>query len=198
MRKTIAILFVLLPLLAEAKTRVVILGDSLTEGYGVSRDRAYPALVQKSLVSAGKDVEIVNGGSSGSTSASAPSRMKWYLKGKPQIVVLALGANDALRGFSLAGTEKNLGEAIELAKQGGVKVLLAGMKVPTNYGKKYGDELEKIYVSLVKKHGVPLLPFLLEGVGGVPKNNLPDGIHPNETGHEIVAKLVEKHLAPLL
>ena len=94
------LILLLLPFLAEAKTRVVILGDSLTEGYGVAREQAYPALVQKSLTAAGKDVEIINGGSSGSTSASAPSRMKWYLKSKPQIVVLALGANDALRGFS--------------------------------------------------------------------------------------------------
>ncbi len=197
MRFTV-VLLLLLPLSAMAKTRVVILGDSLTEGYGVARERAYPALVQNLLTAAGKDVEIVNGGSSGSTSASGPSRMKWYLKGKPQIVVLALGANDALRGFSLAGTEKNLGEAIELARQSGVKVLLAGMKVPTNYGKKYGDELEEIYASLTKKFKIPLLPFLLEGVGGVPANNLSDGIHPNEKGHEIVAKLVEKHLVPLL
>ncbi len=192
------LILLLLPFLAEAKTRVVILGDSLTEGYGVAREQAYPALVQKSLTAAGKDVEIINGGSSGSTSASAPSRMKWYLKSKPQIVVLALGANDALRGFSLAGTEKNLGEAIDLAKKNGVKVLLAGIKVPTNFGKKYDDELDRIYASLSKKFSVPLLPFLLEGVGGVPKNNLADGIHPNEKGHEIVAKLVEKHLVPLL
>jgi len=183
---------------ASAKTKVVILGDSLTEGFGVARERAYPALVQKALTQAGKEVEIINGGSSGSTAASGPSRMKWYLKGKPQVLVLALGANDALRGLDLERSENSLSTTIALAKQNGMKVLLVGMKIPTNYGKHFNDGLEQVYVRLAKKHRVPLLPFLLEGVGGKPQFNLADGIHPNEAGHEIMAKLVEKHLLPLL
>lgn len=182
----------------HAKTKIVILGDSLTDGYGVARENAYPALVEKALKAAGKEVEVVNGGSSGSTAASGPSRIKWFLKGKPQIVMVALGANDALRGFSMKSTEKELSTTIEFAKQSGLKVLLAGMKAPPNYGKEYGAELEKIYRNLAAKHKVPLLPFLLEGVGGISTLNLPDGIHPNEAGHAIIAKLVEKHLKPLL
>ncbi len=188
----------LLCLTAQAKTKIVILGDSLTDGYGVARDKAYPALVEKGLNASGKEVEIVNGGSSGSTSASGASRIKWYLKAKPQMVMIALGANDALRGLELTNTEKNLSDTIDLAKKNGLQVVLAGIKAPTNYGKKYADQLEKIYRNLAAKHQVPLIPFLLDGVGGVPSLNLPDGIHPNEAGHQIIAKLVEKRLKPLL
>ena len=192
------ILLALTCISAGAKTKVVVLGDSLTEGFGLARERAFPALLQKSLSGAGKEVEIINAGISGSTTASGPSRMKWYVKSKPQVVVLALGANDALRGLKLKISENNLSATIDIATQNGIKVLLAGIKIPTNYGKQYNDELEQVYVRLAKKHGIPLLPYLLEGVGGKPQYNLADGIHPNEAGHEIIAKLVEKHLLPLL
>jgi len=178
--------------------KVVILGDSLTEGYGVARERAFPALVEKELRSRGKTVTIVNGGSSGATSASGPSRLQWFLKGKPDILMLALGANDALRGFDLAATEKNLASVIEAAQKAKVKVVLAGMKAPTNYGEDYRRKFEALFVTLSKRYSVPLLPFLLEGVGGNPALNIADGIHPNENGHEVVAKLVVKTLEPLL
>ncbi len=178
--------------------KVVILGDSLTEGYGVARERAFPALVEKELQSRGKKVTVVNGGSSGATSASGPSRLKWFLKGKPDLLMLALGANDALRGFDLKATEKNLATTIEAAQKAKVKVVLAGMKAPTNYGEDFRRRFEAMYVTLSKRFSVPLLPFLLEGVGGNPALNIADGIHPNEKGHEVIAKLVVKTLEPLL
>jgi len=194
----VSILFYCSVLFAQTPVKVVILGDSLTEGYGIAREKAFPALVEKKLQASGKTVEIVNGGTSGATSASGPSRLRWFLKAKPQVLVLALGANDGLRGLKVEQTKENLSKTIELAQQNNLKVLLAGMKVPTNYGKQYGDDLEKIYVGLAKKYKIALLPFLLEGVGGKPKLNLPDGIHPNESGHQIIAELVAKHLSPLL
>lgn len=179
-------------------TKIVVLGDSLTEGYGVSKEKAYPALVEKALRAKGKDVTVVNGGSSGATSASGPPRLKWFLKGKPDMMLLALGANDALRGFDLAATERNLATTIEAAQKAGVKVLLAGMKAPTNYGEEYRKRFEGLYGRLAKRFSVPLLPFLLEGVGGHPELNLADGIHPNEKGHEVVAKAVTVFLGARL
>lgn len=178
--------------------KVVILGDSLTEGYGVAKDKAFPALVEKALRAKGKTITVVNGGSSGATSASGPSRLKWFLKAKPDWLVVALGANDALRGLDLAGTEKNLAATIEGAQKAKVKVVLAGMKAPTNYGEDYRRRFETMYATLAKRFSVPLLPFLLEGVGGQPSMNLADGIHPNEKGHEVIAKLVVQTLEPLL
>lgn len=179
-------------------TKIVILGDSLTEGYGIAKERAFPALVQKELRSRGKNVTVVNAGVSGATSASGPARLPWYLKGKPDILVVALGANDALRGLDLNVTEKNLSETIEGAQRAKVKVLLAGMKAPTNYGEDYRRRFEAMYTNLAKKHSVPLLPFLLEGVGGKPAMNLADGIHPNEKGHEAIARLLVPALEKLL
>jgi acyl-CoA thioesterase-1 len=200
----VRILLVLLALSAEvalAGTRVLFLGDSLTEGYGVAKSASYPALIDAELKKTGRtDVTIVNAGISGSTTASGVSRLRWQLKGKekPQIMVLALGANDGLRGLDLAAARKNLKDVIELAKTSGVRVLLAGMKIPPNYGKAYTADFEKMFPELAKAEGVELIPFLLDGVAADPKLNGPDGIHPNEKGHEIVAKTVMKYLAPML
>lgn len=183
---------------AEARTRVLILGDSLTEGYGLSKEVAYPALVEKRLKALGKDVEVINGGVSGSTTASGKSRLQWHLKNKPDFMVLALGANDGLRGLELKSSEKNLTETIKMAKASGLKVALMGMKVPPNMGPAYARDFESMFAKVAKAEEVPLLPFLLEGVGGVPKLNLSDGIHPNAKGHEIMAdtvtKFLQKHL----
>ena len=190
--------FLLLLAQPALAAKVVILGDSLTEGYGVAKERAFPALVQKALRDRGKQVTVVNAGVSGATSASGPNRLKWYLKAKPDVLVVALGANDALRGLDLKVTEKNLAETIEGAQKANVKVLLAGMKAPTNYGEDYRRRFESMYSTLAKKYSVPLLPFLLEGVGGKPDMNLADGIHPNEKGHETIARLVTPELEKLL
>ena len=186
------------PTATYAQTKVLCLGDALTEGYGVEPERAFPALVEKKFVDLGKDVRIINAGISGSTSASAVSRLRWQLRGKPDVVLLALGGNDGLRGLRVDQTRKNLDEAIALAKSSGVKVLLAGMKLPPNYGPEYTSDFEEIYPALAKERGIALIPFLLEGVAARPELNLPDGIHPNARGHEIVAETVFSHLRPLL
>ncbi len=176
-----------------AKT-ILFLGDSLTEGYQLSKEQAYPALVEMELKKYDKNVKVINGGVSGATSASGLKRMDWYLKAKPDVMVLALGANDGLRGLKVLETQKNLALVIEKAKKRQIKVILAGMKMPTNMGKTYQTQFENIFPYLSKKYSLTLIPFLLEGVGGKPEYNLPDGIHPNPKGHEIMAKNVLKFL----
>ncbi len=183
----------------QAKTTIVFLGDSLTEGYGLDKSEAFPSLFEKKLKATGyKDIQVINAGISGSTSASAVSRLKWYLRAKPTILVLALGANDGLRGLDPKAMKKNLAMAIQLALDRKVKIVLAGMKIPPNYGLKYTKEFENAYPELSKKYNIPLIPFLLDGVAAKPDLNLPDGIHPNRKGHEIIAQLVFKNLLPLL
>ncbi len=174
----------------EKEKKILIVGDSLTAGYGVSKEAAYPSQLQKLLEKDHPEVKVIGAGSSGSTSASAISRLKWHLKAKPTHLVLALGANDGLRGVKLESTKKNLSEAIDLAKEKGIKVYLAGMLLPTNYGKKYRTEFKSLFKDLAKEKGVKFIPFLLKGVGGRPELNLADGIHPNEKGHKIVAQTV--------
>lgn len=171
---------------------LVIIGDSITEGYGVKNEESYPYLLQLKMQNEKKNWTIVNQGVSGSTSASAISRVKWVLKKPPQIVILALGANDGLRGASPESTESNLDQAIVLLKKANVKVILAGMQMPPNYTGKFGKEFAQIFPKLAKKHHIKLIPFLLEGVGGVPELNLKDGIHPNAKGHAIISEVVYK------
>ena len=183
---------------AEAERVIVCLGDSLTEGYGIAPERAYPTLVERMLRDRGYAARVVNAGISGSTSASAVSRLRWQLRSRPEIVVIALGGNDGLRGVDVAATRANLSAAIELAQKSGARVLLAGMKLPPNYGPEYTAAFEAIFPALAKEHGVTLLPFLLEGVAADPALNLPDGIHPNERGAEIVARNVFASLLPML
>ena len=173
-----------------APKRLVIIGDSLTEGYGVSKDKAYPTLLQEKIKKLGKNYMVINAGISGSTSASAVSRMSWQLKNKPEFILLALGANDGLRGLPVKAMEDNLNKAVALAKTAGVKIMLAGMRLPPNYGQAYVDDFTAAFTRVAQKNGVPLLPFILEGVGGVADLNLTDRIHPNEKGHTIVADTV--------
>lgn len=186
---------------AATTTRVLCLGDSLTEGLGVAREAAWPALVEAALTRSGRtDVVIINAGVSGSTSASGLSRLKWHLKGanKPAIMILALGANDGLRGTDLKSTRQHLLEVIQLAKAQQIKVLLAGMEIPPNYGPAYTAEFHRLFPELAKDEKVELMPFLLEGVAADKTLNQADGIHPNEAGHKLVAKTVLKYLLPLL
>ena len=184
---------------ARAEVTVLCLGDSLTEGYGLALDEAYPALLERRLHAEGRaDVRVINAGISGSTSASGPARLRWQLRGKPDVLLLALGANDGLRGLDLAVTRRNLDEVIRLARASGLRVLLAGMKLPPNYGAEYTREFERMYAELAKANDVALLPFLLEGVAGRPELNLSDGIHPNARGQVIVAETVYRHLRSLL
>jgi acyl-CoA thioesterase I len=173
---------------------LVIIGDSITEGLGVKSDEAFPSLLQLKVQKSGKNWKVLNHGISGSTSASAVSRVRWVLKNPPQIVILALGANDGLRAFPPETTKKNLGEAIELLQKSQVKVILAGMRMPPNYQGKFRDQFEKVFPDLAKKYHVKLMPFLLDGVGGIAKLNQKDGIHPNAQGHAIIAENLYKFI----
>lgn len=183
---------------SSAETVILCLGDSLTEGYGIAAEEAWPAVLETRLREQGQAVRLVNAGVSGSTSASAVSRLRWHLKSRPRIVILALGANDGLRGVSPAETQKNLSETIALARENGAKVLLAGMKMPPNYGLRYPRQFEAIFPALARQHQVPRVPFLLAGVAGDPAMNLADGIHPNPAGHRRMAETILPHLLPLL
>jgi len=179
--------------------KLVVLGDSLTEGYGVAKDQAFPALLEKKILASGnKNWTVVNAGVSGSTSASGIGRIKWLIKSKPDLMILALGANDGLRGLKVEETEKNLAKAIEYSQEQKVSVVLAGLFMPPNYGKEYSDKFKKMYQSLAQKYKIPLIPFVLEKVAGDPKLNLADGIHPNEAGHKIIAETVFQEIKGLL
>ncbi len=181
--------------------RILALGDSLTEGYNIPAQASYPAVLQRKLHAKGRThVEVINAGISGATTASGAGRLRWYLKAnqKPQIVILALGANDGLRGLPLEKSRKNLEETISLAQNAGLKVILAGMKIPPNYGEDYTKKFTELFVELAEKYRAILVPFLLDKVAAEPKLNLPDGIHPNEQGYEIVADNVLPYVEKLL
>jgi acyl-CoA thioesterase-1 len=176
----------------------VFLGDSLTAGLGVSPTEAYPALIQGRLRAAGDPHEVVNAGVSGDTSAGGLRRLDWSMKGKVDVLVLALGANDGLRGLPVADLESNLATIIERARSRGAAVLLAGMEAPPNFGATYTRQFRGVYPRLAQKYRVPLLPFFLAGVAGVPELNQADGIHPNVQGHRMIADLVWQQLEGLL
>lgn len=193
--KKIFLTFLLLSNFSFAQTpksvkKLVILGDSLTEGYGVSKESAFPQVIEKKLNQNSPAWQVVNSGVSGSTTASALSRVQWMLKNKPDVVLIILGANDGLRGVKTEQSEKNLAEAIELAQKSQVKVILGGLYMPPNYGKVYTQKFKAMYSHLAKKYKVYLVPFILEKVAGDPKLNQADGIHPNEEGHKIVAETI--------
>lgn len=200
MKQTVlCILLLFVTSIVSADTiRILMLGDSLTAGYGIPKEKAYPTLVEERLKRAGYDVKVLNGGVSGSTSASSLSRLNWFLKQKVDVLFLALGANDGLRGLDVTEMKKNLGATIELAKKHGIQVVLGGMKTLPNYGLFYARKFEKTFAQLADEHDIPLLPFLLEGVAGHPKYNLSDGIHPNPAGHKIMADLVYETLEPVI
>jgi acyl-CoA thioesterase-1 len=170
--------------------RVVFLGDSLTAGFGVDETQAFPALVADALATRRPRVEVVNAGVSGDTSAGGLARLDWVLRQQPDVLVVALGANDGLRGLSVEMTEENLRSIIERSRRAGARPVLAGMRLPPNLGRAYVGEFEAVYPRIAADLEVPLVPFLLEGVAAVPELNLPDGIHPNADGHRRVARTV--------
>lgn len=189
MRPFLFCIILLFSSFAFAQKKLIVLGDSLTEGYGVAKEAAYPALLEKKLHDAGKkEWTVINSGVSGSTTASAVTRMKWLFKSKPDAVLLVLGANDGLRGLKIEDSQKHLAAAIEYANSQKVRVILGGLYMPPNYGADYTGQFKKMYEALAKKYKVTFIPFILEKVGGNPKYNLADGIHPNEEGHKIIAE----------
>jgi acyl-CoA thioesterase-1 len=173
---------------------VLAFGDSLTAGYGLPASQAFPARLQARLRSDGVDVKIVNAGVSGDTTTDGLARLDWALADKPQFVILALGANDALRGIDPKIVRANLDRMIAKIQASGAKVLLLGMVAPANWGADYARQFDQIFPDLAKAHDVPLYPFFLDGVAMNPALNQPDGLHPNERG---VAIMVD-HIAPLL
>lgn len=168
---------------------ILFFGDSLTAGYGLSPEEAFPALLETQLNKESKKVKVINAGLSGETSAGGLSRIDWILRQPIEVFVLELGANDGLRGLPIDQTKKNLQSIIDKvkAKYPACKIVLAGMMVPPNMGKQYTDEFRNIYPELARTNKATLIPFLLDGVAGDEKLNQADGIHPNVRGHQIIA-----------
>ncbi len=180
------------------RPKIVILGDSLTAGLGVLETQAYPALLQQKIDAEGYDYEVENAGVSGDTSAGGLRRLDWALQGNVRVLVLALGANDGLRGLSIAEMKKNLTEIIDRAHQRNIVVILAGMEAPPNYGQEYASSFRQAFRDVAQKERVLFIPFLLDKVAGVPELNQSDGIHPNIQGAQIVAATVWGALRPAL
>lgn len=164
-------------------------GDSLTAGFGLAPDESYVAVLERSLRADGLAHLLRNAGVSGDTSAGVKRRLSWLLKRPPEVMFLCIGANDGMRGQPVEALEQNLIEIITSAREAGVKqVLMMGMRLPPNYGAEYVKRFEAVYPAVAQRLGVPLMPFLLEGVAGEPSLNLSDGIHPNAAGHEQIAR----------
>jgi len=177
---------------------IVALGDSLTAGLGVGADEEYPALLQARLRREGFEYRVVNAGVSGDTSAGGLRRIDWALRLSPAVVIVALGANYGLRGQPPETLRDNLTRIIERARAAGARVLLAGMRVPPNYGDDYARAFAGVYPAVAKATGVPLAPFLLDGVAGNPRLNQADGIHPTAEGQRRIAERLWPYLKPLL
>ena len=179
---------------------VVFLGDSLTAGYGLDPDRAYPALIQRKIDEAGLRYRVVNAGVSGETSAGARRRVEWLLAQPVAVLVVETGGNDGLRGQDPSATAENIQAIIDRARRppSPAKIVLVGMESLPNYGADYARRFHGIYPQLAKKNGVVLIPFLLDGVAGVPSLNQADGIHPTAEGQQKLAETVWKALQPLL
>lgn len=170
--------------------RIAAFGDSLTAGWGLKPDESFAAVLQRELRARGYDVEVINFGISGDTTAGGVARMRAVMAVKPDGVILELGANDGLRGFDPALVEANLDQILTMFGQARIPVLLAGMRTLSGMGKRYGDEFAQVYPRLAQKHGVRLYPFFLEGVAGDPALNLPDGLHPTGRGIEEIVKRI--------
>ncbi|PRX55349.1 arylesterase [Flagellimonas meridianipacifica] len=173
----------------ETSEKVILFfGDSLTAGYGLELEEAFPALIQNRLDSLGLEYTVINSGLSGETTSGGRNRLDWVLNQKVDVFVLELGANDGLRGIPLTETLKNLQAMIDVVKKKNVdtKIILAGMQIPPNMGPEYTTEFRKIFPELAEENQIALIPFLLDGVAGIPELNLEDGIHPTPEGHQIV------------
>ena len=183
---------------AAAQKTIVFIGDSITAGYGVKKEEAFPEKIGEMLKVRGHDVKIINGGISGSVSAEADRRVRWFLKAKPDLIVLALGGNDGLKGTPPDVIEKNLSDAIEVAQKNGIKILLVGQKIYSNLGSEYTKKFEALFTHLAKARKVPFVPFLLEPVAMKPELNQTDMKHPNPAGHVKVAEHLLSQIEGLL
>jgi len=190
--KYIILLFTLILSVTGAEYRILCLGDSLTAGYGVQENVAWPALLQNQVSKEFPEAKIINAGTSGATSAGGLRKLPWLFKKNVDVLIVALGANDGLRGLSTDVLEQNLQKVIDSAKKKNpkIRILIAGMKMPPNMGEDYTSKFEALYPRLAEKNKIELIPFLLDGVAGHAKMNLPDGIHPNAEGHKIICRLV--------
>ena len=180
------------------RPRIVAFGNSLTAGLGVAPDQSYPAQLQRTLDAAGYIYRVVNAGVSGETTAGGVRRVSWILNSKPAIVILELGGNDGLRGLSLDETRANLERIIQQLQQASVTVVLAGMKIPPNYGQEYTAGFEALYRNLAKQYRLTLIPFFLDGVAASSSLNQADGIHPTGEGYRIIVEKIFPTLEPLL
>jgi acyl-CoA thioesterase-1 len=171
---------------AASPVSIAVLGDSLTAGFGLPQAEAFPARLEAALQAKGRNVKVINAGVSGDTSAGGLSRLDWTLGDKPDMVIVELGANDALRGIDPKSTEANLDAILAKLKASGVRILLTGMLAPPNYGRDYDEAFKAIFPRLAGKHGVPLYPFFLDGVAAEADLNQADGMHPNARGVDVV------------
>lgn len=178
--------------------KIVILGDSLTAGLGLDTEQSYVSLLQRRLDQQGLKYQMVNAGVSGDTSTGGLQRLEWALEGDVRVLVVALGANDGLRGVPVTVLRRNLSATIRRGQAKGATVILAGMEALPNYGPEYTSAFRQTYRDLAREYNVALIPFLLDGVAGVPELNQRDGIHPNAEGARIVERTVWAALAPVL
>lgn len=189
------------PTTASADAPVVLfVGDSLTAGFGLDPDEAFPALIQRKIDAAGLRYRVVNAGVSGETSAGARRRIDWLLAQPVAVLVVETGANDGLRGQDPAATAENIQAILDRARRepSPPKIVVVGMQAPPNYGADFARRFRDLYPELAKKNGAVLVPFLLDGVAGVPALNQSDGIHPTAEGQRKLADTVWKALQPLL
>ncbi len=182
------------------KPVVLFFGTSLTAGAGLDPEQAFPALIEKKAEAEGLPIKVVNAGLSGETTAGAARRIDWVLRTPADLVVIEGGANDALRGLSPDAARRNLERVIAAVrqKQPSAKIVLIQMEAPPNFGPLYTRSFRTIYADIAKKESIPLLPFLLSGVAGIPRLNQPDGLHPNAVGERIVADNLWRALKPIV
>jgi acyl-CoA thioesterase-1 len=187
------------PAAPAAEERVIVaFGDSLTAGLGVDAGRTYPALLGERLKREGYDYRVINAGVSGDTTAGGLRRVDWALRLRPEIVILELGVNDALRGQKLTAVRANLDQLVSRFQAAGARVLVAGMRLPPNYGDRYAEDFHRLYGDVARARNTPLMPFFLDGVGAVVHLNQADGIHPTAEGYAIIVDRLWPHLVPLL
>lgn len=182
----------------DARPVIVAFGDSLTAGFGLPEDQAYPTLLQRKVDENGYSYRVVNAGISGDTSAGGVRRIDWMIDKNAKFLILELGGNDALRGQPVSELKKNLSIIIEKAQESGIIVILAGMEAPPNLGPEYSDEFRRAFRDLARQYKLPFIPFVLDGVGGNPELNQADGIHPNAEGEKIMTNNIWRVLEPLL